>query len=90
MATGLKFRILGEEEMYKLCSVNKGSDQLICAFVFASDKRRFSYDADKKIMLGQASCVILHYQPVSHATCIVVETRVDMREYTTQKNFCIT
>ena len=56
MATGLKFRILGEEELYKLCSVNKGSDQLICAFVFAYDKRRFSYDAAKKIMLGQASC----------------------------------
>ena len=31
--------------MYYPCSVNKGADQLICAFVFAYVKMRFIHDA---------------------------------------------
>ena len=49
MARDLKFRILVVEEMYYLCSENKGAcyrtAQLVCAFVFAFAKSRFSHDA---------------------------------------------
>ena len=31
--------------MFFLCSENKGADQLICVFVFAYAKSRFSHDA---------------------------------------------
>ena len=50
MARALKFRIKEEEELYYLCSEKKGTDQLhgsvqlICAFVFAYAKIRFSHD----------------------------------------------
>ena len=51
MARGLKFRIEEVEELYYLCSENKGADQfavtakLICVFVFAYAKCWFSHDA---------------------------------------------
>ena len=56
-ARSLKFRILEEENLYYLCSENKGADQLlrnceadlICAFVFAQAKIRFSHDAAQLI-----------------------------------------
>ena len=46
----LKFRIQKEEGLYYLCSENKGADQLwvtaklICVFVFAYLKSRFSHN----------------------------------------------
>ena len=57
MSRGLKFRIYEVEELYYLCSENKGADQLrdyscaaviaqlICDFVLAYANSRFSYDA---------------------------------------------
>ena len=57
MARGLKFGIKEVEGLYYLCSENKGAVQLhgmhctaaqyvqlICAFVFAYSKGRFSHD----------------------------------------------
>ena len=51
MARGLKFRIKKVEGLYYLCSENKSADQLcgvaaqlICVFVFAYAKSRFSHD----------------------------------------------
>ena len=50
MVRGSKFRIYEEEGLYYPCSENKGADQLrgfaklICVFVFAYAKSRFSYD----------------------------------------------
>ena len=46
MARGLKFWIWKVEELYYLCSENKGADQLcfVCAFVFICAKYRFSHD----------------------------------------------
>ena len=50
MARGWKFWIEKVEEFYYLCSKNKGADEvpvtvkLICAFVFAYTKCRFSHD----------------------------------------------
>ena len=48
MARGLTFRIYEAEELYHLCSKNKGTDQLhdyraadlICAFVFCICKKQ--------------------------------------------------
>ena len=54
MARGLKFWIKEVEELYYLCTENKGADQLrghlqlICAFVFAYAKSRFSHDETHK------------------------------------------
>ena len=52
MARGSKFQIQKVEGLYNLSSENKGADQLrsvtaqlICAFVFAYAKSRFSHDA---------------------------------------------
>ena len=51
MARGLKFRIKKVVGLNYLCSKNKGTDQardnakLICDFVFAYAKNRFSHDA---------------------------------------------
>ena len=51
MAIGFKFRNLEVEELYYLCSENKGADQMgsyrqqICTFVFTYTKSRFSHDA---------------------------------------------
>ena len=46
MVRGLNFRIHEVGRLYKLCSENKGTDQLlVCAFVFAVAKSRFSNDA---------------------------------------------
>ena len=51
MARGLKFRILKVEGLYYLCRKNKAlisctvTSQLICVFVFAYAKIRFSHDA---------------------------------------------
>ena len=48
MARGLKFQIQKIEGLYYPCSENKGADQvtaqLICIFVFAYAKSRFSHD----------------------------------------------
>ena len=47
MVRGLQFCIKEVEELYSQCSENKGADQiakLICAFVFACAKIRFSHD----------------------------------------------
>ena len=44
MARGLKFRIQKVEGLYYPCSENRGADQLICVFVFAYAKIRFSHD----------------------------------------------
>ena len=49
MARGLKFRIQKVEGLYYPCSENKGADQLrgyrlICVFVFAYAKCRFSHE----------------------------------------------
>ena len=40
----MKYQIKQVEGLYYLCSKNKGADQLICAFVFAFAKSRFSHD----------------------------------------------
>ena len=51
MAGGLKFKIEAKERLYYLYSENKGADQLlgtkllICGFLFAYAKNRFSHDA---------------------------------------------
>ena len=51
MSRGLKFRNKEEDGLYYPCSENKGADQLrgyaklICAFVFAYAKIRFSHNA---------------------------------------------
>ena len=51
MTRSLKFRISKEEGLNYPCSENKGTDQLrgyaklICVFVFANAKSRFSHDA---------------------------------------------
>ena len=45
MARSLKFGIYEVEGLYFLCSENKGAAQLICIFVFAYAKNRFSHDA---------------------------------------------
>ena len=51
LAKGLKFRKLEEEGAAYLCSENKGANpvrghaKLICVFVFAYAKNRFSHDA---------------------------------------------
>ena len=52
MATAQKLRIYEEEGLYYLCCENKGADQLrsssaqlICAFIFAYAKSRFSHDS---------------------------------------------
>ena len=62
MARGLKFSIKKEEGLYYLFSENKGADQLrgylICAFVFAYAKSRFSHDA----AYIEPSCVIILFQ----------------------------
>ena len=50
MAGGLKSRIKKEEGLYYLCSENKGAE-LICFFVFANAKSRFSHDVAHTIML---------------------------------------
>ena len=44
MARGLKFRIYVVEELYYPYSKNKGAEKLICVFVFAYAKSRFSID----------------------------------------------
>ena len=50
MARGLKFRIKQVKGLYYPCSENKGADQLsgpaklICVFVFAYAKSRFSHN----------------------------------------------
>ena len=46
MARGLKFPIYVEEGLYYRCSEKKGTDtaKLICVFVFAYAKSRFSHD----------------------------------------------
>ena len=50
MARSLKYRINKEEELYYPCGENKGADQLrsyaelICAYVFAKGKKRFSHE----------------------------------------------
>ena len=65
MAGGLKFQILKVEGLYYQCSENKGTDQLrsyckelICVFVFAYSKSRFSHDATQ-IIKFKHSCNIL-------------------------------
>ena len=40
----LKFRIYAVEGLTYLCSENKGANQLVCGFVFAIAKIRFSHD----------------------------------------------
>ena len=51
MARGLKFRIQKEEALYYQCSETKAlisfavTPKLICVFVFAYAKNRFSHDA---------------------------------------------
>ena len=50
MARGLKFRIQKVERLYYPCSENKGSDQLICVFIFAFAKKQFSHEAHMIIM----------------------------------------
>ena len=45
MARGLKFTMSEVEGLYYLCSKNKGTDQIICVFVFAYSKISFSHDA---------------------------------------------
>ena len=74
MARGLKFRIKEVEVWYYLCSENKGADQLcgyreansfavpvnlICVFVFAYAKIRFSYDAAHFIVALPVPSIIL-------------------------------
>ena len=44
-ARSLKFWKKVEEELSYPCSESKGADQLICTFVFAYAKVRFSHDA---------------------------------------------
>ena len=60
MARGLKVRIKEEEGLYYLCSENKSVDQLrgklICVFVFAYAKSRFSHDAAH--MYVQITCIL--------------------------------
>ena len=57
IAKALKFRVKEVEELYNPCCGNKGADQLrgyaklICVFVFAYAKSRFSYDAAHIIYL---------------------------------------
>ena len=43
MARGLTFGIYEIEGLYYLCSENKGTAKLICVFVFAYAKIRFSH-----------------------------------------------
>ena len=45
MARGLKILIEEVEGLYYPCGENKDADQLICVFVFAYAKSRFSHDA---------------------------------------------
>ena len=47
----MKFRIREAEGLFLLCSENIGTDhvQLICAFVFAYAKRRFSHNAAENL-----------------------------------------
>ena len=69
IARGLKFRIQKVEGLYYSCSKNKGADQfavtfaitakLICIFVFALTKIRFSHDA-------------AHLMYVLHVICLFV------------------
>ena len=53
MARDPKFLIYKVEELYYLCSENKGADQLsaklICTFVFAYAISRFSLDVANKV-----------------------------------------
>ena len=68
MARGLKFRIKEVEGLYYLCSKTKGADQLICVFVFAYAKSRFSHNAahltsdskfsDSVLMLETVRCLV--------------------------------
>ena len=37
------------DRLHYLCSENKGADRLICVFVFASAKSRFSHDTSHKL-----------------------------------------
>ena len=41
MARGLKLQIKKVEGLYYLCSKTKGTDQLVCTFVFANAKSGF-------------------------------------------------
>ena len=57
MARDLKFQIEEVEGLYYLCCKNKGADQLrslICAFVFAYAKIRFSHDTAQMYRVIQA------------------------------------
>ena len=70
-ARGLKFQILKVEGFCFQCSVNKGADQLrgftaklICIFVFAYTKIRFSHDAARimhSAKIGSANKVITFF-----------------------------
>ena len=58
MVRGLKFCMYEVEGLYSLCSENKGVDQLwvfaklICFFVFAYAKSRFSHNEAQFILKG--------------------------------------
>ena len=58
MARGMKFRILEVEGLYYLCGEDKGTGQLICTFVFAYAKSRFSHDAAHSSHFSQRSIIV--------------------------------
>ena len=55
MARGLKFRIQEVEGLCYQCSENKGA-KLICVFVFADTKSRFSHDAAQIMIVRMKLC----------------------------------
>ena len=80
MVRDLKFRIKELEGLFYLCSENKGDDQLIscavtaqliCVFVFAYAKCRFSHDAahfeqqqnrkKKTVVMNPFKCCLFNY-----------------------------
>ena len=85
MARGLKFRTWEVEELYYLCSENKGADQLrgyaklICVFVFAYAKCWFSHDTahipfERKPVVGVSDQI--RFKP----TCTATETSFVLKD----------
>ena len=78
MARGLKFRIKVDEGLYYPCSENKGADQfavtakLICAFVFAYAKSRFSHDEAQMKSGKKRGCNITRFSGNLCPVCITI------------------
>ena len=87
MASGLKFRIQKVEGLYYLCSKTKAQIscivQLICAFVFAYAKSRFSHGAaqvQQGVFISSPKCAALDTKLQTVSCRSVIEMPKDMSD----------